>query len=125
MNIFFVIGDEILTPSLQGSILPGVTRDSILQLGRAWGLKMVERPIAIDEVVRLAKDGRLKEIFGTGTAAVVSPVGEIGYGTERILIGGGSVGRTAERFYRALTDIHYGRSPAPDGWMIPIKPNRE
>jgi branched-chain amino acid aminotransferase len=120
MNIFFVIDDEVATPSLQGSILPGITRDSILHLGKKWGLKMRERPISIDEVRSAAEKGGLQEVFGTGTAAVISPVGEIKYRDEKIAIGKGRAGPVAERFYRALTDIQYGRDEGPKGWVLPL-----
>jgi branched-chain amino acid aminotransferase len=79
MNIMVKIGDEIITPPLNGTILAGVTRDSVLGLMRDWGLKVSERPISIDEVLAASKDGSLQEMWGTGTAAVVSPVGELGF----------------------------------------------
>lgn len=117
MNIFFVQGEEIVTPPLQGSILAGVTRDSILHLGKMWGLNMIERPIAIDEVIESASSGRLKEIFGSGTAAVISPVKEIVYEQKNFVIGSGSTGPIAARFYQNLTDIQYGKVPAPKNWV--------
>lgn len=120
MNIFFVLDDEVATPALQGSILPGVTRDSVLKLGRGWGLKMTERRIAIDEILAAAESGRLREAFGSGTAAVISPVGRIAYGDRAILVGDGGVGPLARRFYQAITDIQYGRAEGPEGWVVPI-----
>ncbi len=120
MNIFFVLGDEVATPALQGSILPGITRDSVLQLGRRWGLKMSERRIAIEEVLEAAESGRLREAFGSGTAAVISPVGRIAYGDRSITVGDGGVGPIARRFYQAITDIQYGRAEGPAGWVVPI-----
>jgi len=77
MNMFFRIADEVITAPLNGSILPGVTRDSVIRIVKDWGLKMTERSLAIDEVIAAAEDGRLQEAFGTGTAAVISPVGQI------------------------------------------------
>src|SRR5581483_3798424 len=89
MNIMLRMGDEVLTPPLTtGTILPGVTRDSVLTLLREWGVRVSERPIAIDEVVRAAHAGTLREVWGTGTAAVISPVGELAYKGERFTIGG-------------------------------------
>ena len=120
MNIFFVIDGEVSTPALQGSILPGITRDSVLQLGRMWGLKVAERRISIDELLKAGETGRLQEVFGSGTAAVVSPVGQIKYGDRSITVGNGQVGPLAKRFYTAITDIQYGRTADPKGWMVPV-----
>ena len=121
MNIFFVIDNEIVTPELNGSILPGITRDSVIALAKHWGLTVSERKISIDEVVSIQKSGRLQEIFGTGTAAVISPVGELKYGDSVFTIGGGEVGPMANRFYKALTDIQYGKAEDPMGWVEPVE----
>ena len=88
MNIMLKIDDEVITPPLNGAILAGITRDSVLTLLRDWGLRVSERPVAIDEVIAAAQAGRL-EMWGTGTAAVISPVGELGYKGERYVINGG------------------------------------
>ena len=120
MNIFFVIGDELITPALQGSILPGVTRDTVLRLGRMWKLQVSERRIAIDEVLQAAETGSLKEVFGSGTAAVISPVGQIKYADRAVTVGDGRVGPLANRFYTAITDIQYGRAQDPQGWVVPV-----
>ena len=120
MNIFFVIGDEIVTPMLNGSILPGITRDSIVELGKSWGLNVSERKISIDEVMAAHGNGTLKEVFGAGTAAVISPVGEIKYGDHLIKIGDGAVGPLSQRFYDSLTDIQYGKAEDPQGWIVPV-----
>ena len=120
MNIFFVIGGELITPALQGSILPGITRDTVLQLGRGWGLTVSERRIAIDEVLQAAETGALQEVFGSGTAAVISPVGQIKYGERVVAVGDGKVGALSSRFYNAITDIQYGRSQAPHGWVVSV-----
>jgi branched-chain amino acid aminotransferase len=121
MNIFFVIDDEVITPALNGSILPGITRNSVFTLAEHWNLKVAERKISIDEVISAHGDGRLQEIFGTGTAAVISPVGEINYGDSVYAVGDGTVGPVAKRFYEALTDIQYGKSEDPLGWVEPIE----
>lgn len=120
MNIFFVIDGELITPALQGSILPGITRDTVLQLGRKWGLRVSERRIGIDEVTAAAQSGKLQEVFGSGTAAVISPVGQIKYGDRVMTIGGGNVGELAQRFYKTITDIQYGRAEDPQGWIVPV-----
>ncbi|MCO6417242.1 branched-chain amino acid aminotransferase [Siccirubricoccus sp. KC 17139] len=116
MNIMVKIGDEVITPPLAGTILDGVTRASALELMRDWGLKVTERPITIDEVMQAGRDGTLKEMWGTGTAAVVSPVGTLGYKGEDVLINGGQTGELTQKLYDAITAIQYGRSNDPHGW---------
>jgi len=120
MNIFFVIGDELATPALSGSILPGITRDSVLCLGRRWGLKVEERPITIDEVIDAARSGDLKECFGTGTAAVISPVGSLHYKGEDHVINSGKTGSLAKRFFDEITGLQYGEIKDPMGWTHEI-----
>ena len=120
MNIFFVIDGEVVTPALQGSILPGITRDTVLQLGRMWGLKVSERRIGIDELLKANESGKLQEVFGSGTAAVISPVGQIKYGDRLVTVGDGRVGPLSQRFYTAITDIQYGRAEDPKGWVVPV-----
>lgn len=120
MNIFFVISDEIITPMLNGSILPGITRDSVIELGKKWGMKVTEKKISIDEIIEAHSSGKLQEIFGTGTAAVVSPVGELKYGDKIITVGDGQAGPVAHKFFDAITDIQYGRSKDPFGWIVPV-----
>lgn len=120
MNIFFVLDGEVITPALQGSILPGITRETVLQLGRMWGLKVTERRIGIDEVLKASQAGKLQEVFGSGTAAVISPVGQIAYGNQTVTVGTGQVGPLARRFYTAITDIQYGRAADPKGWIVPV-----
>jgi len=120
MNIMLRIGDEVITPPLAGTILAGVTRDSVLALLREWKVRVAERPITIDEVVRAAHDGSLKEVFGTGTAAVISPVGELAYKGERIVVGGGGIGELTRKLYDTIVDIQYGRAPDPRGWTVAV-----
>ena len=121
MNIFFVINNELITPSLSGSILPGITRDSVLKLARQWNMPAVERKIAIDEVIAAQKDGRLTEIFGSGTAAVISPVGQLKYEDLVVTVGEGKVGPVAQKLYDAITDIQYSRAEDPMGWIEPVE----
>ncbi len=120
MNIFFVIDDEIITPGLSGSILSGITRDSVIALARKWGHPVTERRISIDEVIEAHEAGRLSECFGSGTAAVISPVGEIKYKDKNLEIGDGTVGSRARKFFDAITDIQYGRAKDTEGWIYPV-----
>ncbi len=120
MNIFFVINDEIVTPQLTGSILPGITRMSVLELGKLWGLEVKEIRISIDEVLNGLKEGSVTEVFGAGTAAVITPVGILSYKGEDHLIGNGETGPVATRFYEHLTGIQYGKEKDPFGWIEAI-----
>jgi branched-chain amino acid aminotransferase len=117
MNIMLRIGDEVLTPPLSGSILPGVTRDSVLTILRDWGISVAERPISMDEVLSAAADGTLREVWGTGTAAAISPVGELAYTDRKIAINGGQIGELTQRLYDTLLGIQYGEQPDTYGWM--------
>jgi branched-chain amino acid aminotransferase len=120
MNICFVLDGELVTPPLRGTILPGITRESVLALARAWKIQVSERLISVDEIIAANKQGRLQEIFGCGTAAVISPVGTLKYGDQVVKVADGQAGPLATRLYGALTDIQYGRAPDPFGWMIKI-----
>jgi len=122
MNIMVRIGDEVITPPLAGTILDGVTRNSTLTLLRDWGLKVTERPITIDEVMQAGRDGTLKEMWGTGTAAVVSPVGTLGYKGEDVLINGGETGEVTRKLYDSIVGIQYGRTNDPHGWTSVVPP---
>lgn len=117
MNIMLRLGDEVVTPPLSGTILPGVTRDSVLTILRDWGVNVSERPISIDEVVAAAANGTLREVWGTGTAAAISPVGELAYKDQRLAINNGEIGELTQRLYDALLGIQYGTAPDPHGWM--------
>ncbi len=121
MNIFFVIGDELITPELNRSILSGVTRDSVIKMAKSWGLKVVERKISIDEIYEAHKSGELKEIFGSGTAAVISPVGKIKYDGKEITIGDGGVGPLSDRLFQDLMNIQYGKDEDSFNWIVPVK----
>ncbi len=119
-NAFFVIDDVLITPPLGGTILPGVTRDSVLQLARDWGMDIDERRISIDEVVKSAANGGLQEVFSTGTAAVISPLGELCYKGEAIVINNGKTGPVAQRLFDELQAIQFGRRPDPHDWMVRV-----
>ena len=120
MNIFFVIDDELITPMLSGSILSGITRYTVIALAKMWNLKVAERKISIAEVMDAHASGKLKEIFGSGTAAVISPVGELNYNEQVITVGGGKVGPMANKFYQSISDIQYGKAEDPAGWIESI-----
>jgi len=117
MNMAFVVKDELVTPPLGGTILPGVTRDSVLELARSWGMKVTERPIAIDEVIEGAETGALQEAFGMGTAAVIAPVGKISYKGREVTINRFETGPVARRLYDTITKIQLGDLEDPFGWV--------
>jgi branched-chain amino acid aminotransferase len=117
MNIFFVADGRLVTPPLSDSFLAGVTRDSVLALAAALGIGAEERPIAIEDLLADLRGGRVTEAFGTGTAAVVSPVGVFGYRGEEITVGDGGVGPVTRRLYDTLTGIQGGRVPDRFGWL--------
>jgi len=119
-NIFFLVGDELITPPLEGSILGGITRDSVLKLAAKWGVKTVERNIAIDEVLAASEDGSLKEAFGTGTAAVISPVGELFYKGQPYAINNGEIGALSRRLFDELQAIQAGRAEDPFNWVVRV-----
>lgn len=121
MNIMLRIEDEIITPPLAGTILPGITRDSVLTLLRDWGLRVSERQISITEVMQAAADGRLREMWGTGTAAVISPVGELGFHDQIVRINNGQTGELTQRLYDAVTALQYGRANDPHHWLHPVR----
>jgi branched-chain amino acid aminotransferase len=118
MNVMLRIGDTVLTPPLTGTLLDGVTRDASITLLREWGVEVQERAISIDEVAAAGRDGTLQEVWGTGTAAVVQPVGELSYRGERIVPHGN--GRTASRLLQAITDLQYGRIEDTHGWLVEV-----
>jgi branched-chain amino acid aminotransferase len=116
MNIFFMIDDTLITAPLAGTILPGVTRDCVLFLARKWDLKIEERKVSIDELIDAGKSGRMTEAFGSGTAAVISPVGHIHQEGQDIALGRQKMGPVAQRMYDTITGIHHGDVEDPDGW---------
>jgi branched-chain amino acid aminotransferase len=120
MNIFFLIDGVLVTPPLEGSILAGVTRDSVLRLAKEWGAPVREDRITINEVFEQAKAGRLQEVFGTGTAAVISPVGRISHEGETIVINDEKIGAFSQKLYDEITSIQYGDTRDRLGWIYPI-----
>ena len=117
MNMMFAYGNKIVTPALNGSILPGITRDSIITVARALGYEVVEDRLAIADIFADAKAGRLTEAFGTGTAAVISPVGTLAWKDEILTIGNGDIGPVAQKLYDTLTGMQYGRIADDHGWI--------
>ena len=118
MNMMFAYGNKIVTPMLNGSILPGITRDSVLKLARSLGYETVEGRLDSNEIFADAKSGKLTEAFGTGTAAVISPVGTLALKDEKITIGDGNIGTIAQTLYDTLTGIQYGRLEDKFGWIV-------
>lgn len=119
-NIFFVLEDTIVTPPLTGSILPGITRDSVIEMLRSWGYKVEERQIAIEEVAAAADNGSLKEVFGSGTAAVISPVGSLYYKKKDIVVNDMNIGGLTSKIYDTLTGIQQGSVEDTFGWITEV-----
>ena len=121
MNIFFKIDGKIVTPELNGSILPGITRDSVLTIARDWGLPVEERKISVDELIEAQKSGKLEEVFGSGTAAVISPVGKLRYKDDVMTIGNGEIGEISQKLYDTVTGIQLGKLEDKFGWRLEVK----
>lgn len=121
MNVMFVIDNEIVTAPLEGSVLPGVTRDSCIAILKEWGYKINEKHLAIDDLMEYAKTGRLQEAFGTGTAAVISPVGELNYKGNVQVINDFKIGPITQRLYDELTGIQWGKIADTRGWSRVVK----
>lgn len=120
MNIFFKINGTVITPKLNGSILNGVTRNSVIALCREWNIPVEERRVSVDELVGAARTGALEECFGTGTAAVISPVGELRYEDDVMEINGGKIGELSQRIYDTVTGIQTGKIEGPEGWAVVV-----
>lgn len=120
MNVFFKLGDTVVTPALNGSILDGVTRNSVIQLLQHWNIPVEERAISIDEIVEAHRSGLLTEAFGTGTAAVISPIGSLEWQDEQLKIGEGATGELSKRVYDAITGIQLGTVEDPFGWTVEL-----
>ncbi len=120
MNIFFKINGTIVTPALNGSILPGVTRDSVIKLCKAWGLPVEERKISIEEIHEAYKNGTLEEAFGSGTAAVISPVGQLRWEDTIMQIKDGGIGEYSQKLYDAITGIQLGKLEDTMNWTVEV-----
>jgi branched-chain amino acid aminotransferase len=117
MNVFFRLKNEVVTPPLSGTILNGATRDCVIQLLRDWKIPLVERNISLQEVMQAYDRGELLEVFGSGTAAVISPVGELATANKKMHPAGGKVGELTKRLFDAITAIQYGEAADPYGWV--------
>lgn len=121
MNIFFKINGKVVTPELNGSILEGITRNSILHLLKHWNIPVEERRISIEEIYEAHANGSLEEAFGTGTAAVISPVGELSWKDEKITLNNGQTGELSKKLYDTLTGIQYGVEEDRFGWTVKVE----
>ncbi len=120
MNIFFKINGEVITPKLNGSILNGVTRDSVIELLKYWKIPVREERISIQDVYDAHARGELEEVFGAGTAAVISPVGELNWNEQIISVSEGEIGKLSQRIYDAITGIQFGKENDPFNWTIDV-----
>ncbi|MCI5753156.1 MAG: branched-chain amino acid aminotransferase [Clostridiales bacterium] len=121
MNVMFKINGRIVTPSLaNGSVLPGITRKSCLELLHSWGYEVEERDLSVDELMQAAANGSLEEAWGTGTAAVVSPIGELAYRDEHYAVHNNEIGPITQKLYDTLTGIQWGRIEDAFGWTVPV-----
>ncbi len=120
MNVMFKINGEIITPMLTGSILPGITRKSCIEVLRKLGYKVTERLLSIDELVESLEQGTLEEAWGCGTAAVVSPIGKLAFGEKEYVIGEEKIGEVTQKLYDTLTGIQWGKAPDAFGWVYKL-----
>ncbi len=120
MNVLFKIDGKVVTPKLNGSILPGITRRSCLELLRDWGYVVEERLVTAEELFAAAKEGKLEEAWGSGTAAVISPIGELAWEDQRTVINGGKIGTLSQKLYDTLTGIQWGKEADPYGWSVKL-----
>jgi branched-chain amino acid aminotransferase len=120
MNVMFKIGGKVVTPKLTGSILPGITRMSCIEVLKSEGYEVEERLFSLDELVSALENGTLEEAWGTGTAAVVSPIGKLAIGDKEYVVGGGKIGETTKKLYDTLTGIQWGKREDTFGWVYPL-----
>ena len=120
MNVMFQVDGTVITPQLNGSVLPGITRKSCLELIKSWGIPCEERLITAQELFDAAQAGKLDEAWGTGTAAVVSPIGEMDWEGRQAVVNGGRIGALTQRLYDTLTGIQWGTAPDPYGWTVKV-----
>ena len=120
MNIFFIINGKIVTPMLNGSILPGVTRNSVIELCKDWGYEVEERKVSADEIYEAAKNNTLEEVFGSGTAAVISPVGTLKFGDEVFEINNNNIGDISQKIYDTITGIQTGKVKDKFNWVVQV-----
>ena len=121
MNIFFIIDNKLVTPALTGTILPGITRKSLLEIALDMGIEPVERTVTIDEVIEGIESGKVTEIFGAGTAAIICPVGKINYNDKKYIVNNYETGPWAQKFFGTLTGIQYGELEDKYGCVHKVK----
>ena len=120
MNVMFKIDGKIITPELTGSVLPGITRKSCVELLRSWGYTVEERLISVDELFEAAANGKLEEAWGTGTAAVVSPIGQLFYQGKEYVVCDNKIGELTQKLYDNLTGIQWGKIEDANGWTVKV-----
>ncbi len=116
MNVFFKIDGKVITPSLEGSILPGITRNSVIEVLKSWNIPVEERKLSVEELLKAYNDGKLEEAFGTGTAAVISPIGEFNHEGRVMVVNNNKIGNLSQKLYDYLTSIQWGKVEDPFGW---------
>jgi branched-chain amino acid aminotransferase len=121
MNVMFKINNEIITPKLTGSVLPGITRKSCIEILSDWGYKVTERLVSVDELLKAAEDGTLEEAWGTGTAAVVSPIGHLFYNNKDYVVSNNQIGELTQKLYDELTGIQWGKREDVRNWCLKVK----
>lgn len=121
MNVFFKINGEVITPALNGSILEGITRKSVIELLNYWNIPVVEKKISMEDIFQAYNNGLLEEAFGTGTAAVISPIGELFWQGEKLVINNGETGALSKKIYDSLTGIQTGVAEDPFGWRMKVE----
>ena len=121
MNVMFKVDGKVITPKLTGSVLPGITRKSCIEMLKSWGVDVEERLITAQELFDAAANGKLEEAWGTGTAAVISPIGEMGWEDKHVVINGGKIGPVAQKLYDNLTGIQWGKQQDTFGWIVKVK----
>ncbi|WP_283154098.1 branched-chain amino acid aminotransferase [Guptibacillus hwajinpoensis] len=121
MNIFFKVNGEVVTPELNGSILHGITRMSVIELLKKWDIPVTERKVSIEELYELSQKGQLEEAFGTGTAAVISPVGELNWAGKKMVINDHEIGELSQKLYDTITGIQTGKLEDTQNWTVSVK----
>ena len=120
MNVLFKIDGTVVTPKLTGSVLPGITRKTCLDLLRDWGVPTQERLITAEELFDAGEQGKLEEAFGSGTAAVISPIGELAWNDRKVIVNDGKIGNLTQKLYDTITGIQWGTEPDPYGWTMEV-----